>query len=267
LSRIPPPTLQADEIKQNWIKTLRYLHSTNITPFAFRKSVYHLLDNNSKREIQNLANLVYIVTNMANLPHVNTRQRFIPAHELSASPLWKLTILFEGTLMAPPSQLESRNYQKLIRQRLTLFRHGRFDELHRTAMLYRATPNYDKPTNSQRAQQIIQAANIDDWRKASKLLKEPAPAMPYTTSNLPKVQRLHPPQTPYRSQLNIPRPTQSFHKDIFNSSTDIFRKRLTDPTLILQSLRKLNKGTAAGPFADSIDFLQDVFLRRSKNPL
>jgi len=91
--------------------------------------------------------------------------------------------------------------------------------------------------------------------------------MPYTNSNLPKVQQLHPPQTPYRSQLNIPRPTQSFHKDTFNSSTDIFHtKRLTDPTLILQSLRKLNKGTSAGPFADSIDFLQDVFLRRSKTP-
>ena len=148
--------------------------------------------------------------------------------------------------MAPPSQLESRNYQKLIRQCLTLFRHGRFDELHRTAMLYQATPNYEKPSDSQRAQQITQAANIDDWRRASKLLKEPAPAMLYTTTNLPKVQRLHPTQTSYRSQLNIPRPTQSFHKEIFASSTDIFRKRLTDPTLILQSLRKLNKVTYAG---------------------
>jgi len=266
LSRLPPPAIHEEEVKQNWIKTLRYLHSTDITPFAFRKSIYHLLDNHTKREIQNLANLVYIVTNTANLPHVNTRQRFIPSHELSASPLWKLTILFEGTLMAPPSQLESRNYQKLIRQRLTLFHHGRFDELHRTAMLYRATPNYNKPTDSQRAHQIVQAANIDDWRRASNLLKEPAPAMPYTTANLPKVQSLHPPQTSFRSQLNIPRPTQSFHKDIYASSTDIFQKRLTDPTLILQSLRKLNKGTAAGPFADSIDFLQDVFLRRSKTP-
>jgi len=92
LSRLPPPAINAEEVKQNWIKTLRYLHSTNITPFAFRKSVYHLLDNNSKREIQNLANLVYIVTNTANLPHVDTRQRFIPTHELSASPLWKLTL-------------------------------------------------------------------------------------------------------------------------------------------------------------------------------
>jgi len=266
LSRFPPPALQEEEVKNNWIKTIQYLHTTDIAPFAFRKSVYHLLDNHSKREVQNIANLVYCITNMANLPHFQTRQRLVPSYETSSSPIWKLAILFEGTIMAPPSQLESRNYQKLIKHRITLFRHGRFAELHRTATLYRATPNYSKPTDPQRSIQIEKAANTDDWRRASKLLQEPAPAMPYTTENLPKVQKLHPPQTLYRPQLDIPRPTQSFHNNVYQSSNELFRKRLIDPTLILQSLRKLNKGTASGPFADSIDFLRDVFLRRSKTP-
>jgi len=266
LARFPPHILQCTEAATAWKATLRYLHNLDIIPFAFRKSLYHLIDFKTKKEIQKIAHLVYVSTTIAAMPHVNANLRSIPAHETTSTSLWKMTLLLEGTLLAPPAKHEPRNYKKLVNHRIQLFRSGQFSQLHRQAMQYKAIPSYSKPTETQRTQQIHDAANNDDWRKASKLLSEPLPAMPYTPDNLPKVQRLHPPRSSYTPTRQIPRPTTTFHRETFNSANSLYTKRLTDEFLIQKSLCKLTRGTASGPLADSIDFLRDVFLSRAKTP-
>jgi len=262
LTHFPPlPNLTAN-VPENWKTSLRYMHRLDAVPFSFRKSIYHRLDHKTKKELNSIAYKLYYSLSHALAPHEDAHDVTIPAYETSSSPLWKMALLFEGTLLAPPTSTEPRNYQKLIRQRIATFREGRFSTLHRNATSIIASPSYAQPTIDTRKDHITRAANNDNWRKASQLLKDPLPAMPYTPANLPKVLNLHPPPTAFESTTNIPKPTNRFHADIFSTSDVKFRNRLFDKHLILKTLRKLTRDTAAGPYADSTDFLRDVFLTR-----
>jgi len=246
----------------NWKATLKYMQRLDPTPFSFRKSIYHRLDYKTKKELNNLAFKLYYVLTFTLPVHEESHNLNIPSYETSSTPLWKMMILFEGTILAPPTASEPRNYQKLVRRRIETFRDGRFNSLHRNAMSIMAPPSYQTPSRETRTESIMRSANHDNWRKASQLLKDPLPAMPYTQENLPKVLALHPPPNTFTSTLNIPKPTQSFHTDTYTNAGHKFTNRLQDKHLLLKTLRKLTRDTASGPFADSTDFLRDIFLTR-----
>ena len=255
------PNLNAN-VSENWKASLRYVHRLDAIPFSFRKSIYHRLDFKTKKELNSIAFKLFYSLSYALEPHEDAHNTNIPSYETSSSPLWKMALLFEGSILAPPTSTEPRNYQKLIRRRITTFREGKFSSLHRNAMSIIATPSYDTPTPTTRSEHITRAANNDNWRKASQLLKDPLPAMPYTTENMPRVLDLHPPPNPFTSAANIPKLTPHFHQNVFTESDIKYRNRLLDKHLLLKTLRKLTRDTAAGPFADSTDFLRDVFLTR-----
>jgi len=265
LTHFPPlPSVNAN-VSENWKSSLRYMQRLDAAPFSFRKSIYHRLDYKTKKELNSIAYKLYFALSHALAPHEDAHDTTIPSYETSSSPLWKMALLFEGTILSPPTSTEPRNYQKLIRKRIATFREGRFSALHRNAISIVAPPSYASPSTETRKEHITRAANNDNWRKASQLLKDPLPAMPYTSANLPKVINLHPPPTSFNSTANIPKPTQRFHIDLFSKSDSKFRNRIFDKHLLLKTLRKLTRDTAAGPYADSTDFLRDVFLTRSQS--
>jgi len=266
LTHFPADTLNHHSAPLNWKRSLIYFHKLDVVPFTFRKSIYMNLDRKTKYEMQNLAYKIYFVTQTAILPHINARNLHHPTYETHSSPLWKITLLLEGILLAPPGLGEPRNYQKLIKQRVTQFRLGNLDHMHRLAMQYKATPSYTTPSDKRRSQQIITAANADNWRKASNLLRDPLPSVPYSASNVPKILDLHPPPCSYTPSHPPQRPTSMFHASTFHDSDDLIRTRLGNQDLLLQTLRKLARDTASGPLADSTDFVRDVFLKRSFTP-
>ena len=164
LAQLPPLPHQSEVVKAQWTKSLLYLHKLDIIPFSFRKSIYHKLDNNTKSLLKNLAYKVFYATSLSFAPHENARNLHIPPSLTLSSPMWKLSLLFEGTIMAPPSPTEpSRNYQKLIKHRLALFHEGRFMALHRNALSIIPKPSYEPMPAETRAKQLHTAANNDNW--------------------------------------------------------------------------------------------------------
>jgi len=111
LIHFPADTLNHHSAPLNWKRSLLYFDKLDVVPFTFRKSIYMSLDRKTKYEIQNLAYKIYYVTQTAILPHINARNLNHPPHETNSSPLWKLTLLLEGILLAPPGLGEPRNYQ------------------------------------------------------------------------------------------------------------------------------------------------------------
>jgi len=168
-------------------------------------------------------------------------------------------------MLAPPAPHEAKGHDTLVRNRITLFYEGKFDSLHRSAMTHLSPPRSSEPSTEDRTNQIIRAANNDDLKKASKLLQKPLPSVAYDAKFLPLIEALHPPPTTYSSNIPIPKPTSALHQSTFNESDDTMKARLTDPTLLVTSLRKLKREKSSGPFADSTDFLKDTFLVRTKS--
>jgi len=170
-------------------------------------------------------------------------------------------------MLAPTSLSEPKNHTNLIQYRITQFYLGKFESLHRSALKYLSPPRIDSPSLSDRAKQIIEAANNDDLRKATNLLQKPLPSVSYNDAFLPKIQSLHPPATNYSPLTPLPKPTSTLHQSMFNNADNTLTSRLQDETLLITTLRKLKRQKSSGPFADSTDFLKDIFLVRSKSPL
>ena len=252
--------------KQNWERSLAYIQRHDLVPFSFRKSIYNKLKYNERSLIQNLAYNFIEVLIKSHEPHVEGNTPHLEAYQTSPSPLWKILLLFEGSIMAPPSETDPRrNYQALIKRRVSQFLDGNFDKLYQNAMSHLSPPRKEAPNLEERQQRIVKAANNDDWKKASQLLNEPLPSVPFDDTYLPHIQALHPPPAPYISPQPLPRPSQSLHQSIYSTADETLRSRLCDATLTISTLRRLKKDKSSGPFADSTDLLKDIFLVRSKH--
>jgi len=117
--------------------------------------------------------------------------------------MWKLFLTFEGSMLAPAGTHEPKNYSSLLQYRITQFYLGKYEAIHKSAMQYLSPPCKDTPTLEDRSKQILEAANNDDLKKASKLLQKPLPSVPYKDQFLPKIEALHPPPGPYSSPSPI----------------------------------------------------------------
>jgi len=261
----PDPTI-INLTKANWRKSLSYFHKLDVIPFSFRRSIYNKINKSTKKDVRNMAFKLFYITSIANQPHIDSRNLNVPPQETTSSALWKMLLLFEGMMLAPPSGSEPRNYNSAVMARIKLLQRGSIDLVHQSAASFRTPPSYSIPSDESRSESIISAANSDNWRKASKLLKTPLPPIPFDADHLPQILELHPPPTPYIPPNPIQRPTSSFHTETYLSSNEAIRNRLHDDHLMLKTLRKMARDTAAGPFADSTDFLRDIFLQRSAGP-
>ena len=263
-SKFPIDPSHHQTVSKQWTDTLQYLHRLDIIPFSFRRSLYHKTPIKIRHQLQSILYKVIEVLLTSTNTHTDANSPHVPQHQSISTPIWKLFLLFEGTMLAPASPIEPRKHDILIKYRIDMFFNGKFNLLHKSAMQELSPPNTDTPTIEQRSKQIEDAANNDDWKKASKLLQEPLPSVPYSEEFLPTIQNLHPPPTSYTPTIPLPRPNPSLHSQSFSTSNDTIRARLRDETLLLSTLRRLKRNKSSGPYADSTDLLKDVFLVRSK---
>jgi len=225
LTHFPPTPASKTVVTANWGKTLKYLHQANVVPFTFRKSFYAKLDRKTKYEVNDIAYNLFYVTSIGIQPHVNSRNLNVHPSETMSSALWKMCFLFEGAMMAPPSGNEPRNFQKALNSRIDQFRNGQFNLILRSALRFTTKPSYTVPSDTKRSEGIVEAANKDNWRKASSFLKDPLPSVPYNAENLPKIMHLHPPPTTYAPTIEIQRPTREFHHEVYHKSDPSVRTK------------------------------------------
>jgi len=266
ISHFPTSEIPNPELTQNWTNTLSYLQRTSLSPFSFRRSLYFKIDIKTRLKLQNIAYKVIETIIQSHAPYTEPTSRHNQASQTTSIPIWKLFLTLEGTLLAPASSSEPKNHNNLIQYRINQFYLGKFEFLHRSAMKYLSPPRTDAPTLEDRAKQIVEAANNDDLRKATNLLQKPLPSVQYNDTYLPKIEALHPQATPYSSSPPLPKPTSSLHHSIYSNADNTLTARLHDESLLITTLRKLKRQKSSGPFADSTDFLKDIFLVKSKSP-
>ena len=258
--------IHSQQVSSNWTQTLKYLHRTDLIPFSFRRSLYYKTPIKLRQQLQNMLYKIVETLVSSHCTHIHANSPQAEPYLTSPTAFWKLLLTFEGTLLAPASPTEPKKHDTLIKHRINQFLEGKFDYLHRSALQRISPPNTNTPNLDQRKDQILKAANNDDWRKASSLLQAPLPPVSYNEEFLPKIQDLHPPPTSYTPTQPLSRPNPTLHQQAFTSSNDMVRARLHDDTLLLSTLRRLKRDKSSGPFADSTDFLKDTFLVRAKTP-
>jgi len=266
MHKFPVDPLLAPKIASNWSTSLTYLHRIDLIPFSFRRSLYYKTPIKIRQQLQNMLYKLVETLIESTCPHINANSPHSDPFNTTPNAFWKMFLIFEGTMLAPSSPNEPKKHETLIQYRMDQFIEGKFNILNKTALQKLSPPNTDTPTLDERKEQIIKAANNDDWRKASKLLQAPLPPVSYNDEYLPKIKDLHPPATNYTSSNPIARPNPTLHQHSFTSSNETIRSRLKDETLLLSTLRRLKRDKSSGPFADSTDLLKDVFLVRSKTP-
>ena len=160
-------------------------------------------------------------------------------HLTSSQPFWKLLIIFDSIILAPKATHHRLSANQLARQRLHELRHGNIQPLYQASQ--QLTPAITKalPSDLYHAAQL--AADEDNYHTAYGRVTSAMPLAAMTPEIKHCCQKLYPQPTSYQSQ----HPYTRHHS--------------TSPQVPLQqdvleaTLRRLKKGTAAGPFADLPD--------------
>jgi hypothetical protein len=262
------PTRQ-QVIQENWNNSLTWLHSLHIQePPSTRRTIYHKLTAPHKKFL--FAILHHIITwcNEAIIPFDDTGQHtrtHLPSHQTTATPFLKLLLTFESLFLTPTNS-KTQSYHQLLLHRHELLKTGRIQELYlctrpqQPTQLVRTTTSDDpEPTiptfndlQHNRAAQF--AANQDNLHSAYNRIKSVTPQVTLNPHYLSILQKLYPPKLHY--QPTHPDSTQYTTR---SRTADLSTKDMPQLTQehLLKTFRKQKRGTAPGPFADSIDLFRD----------
>ena len=243
---------QAVSCSEVWAKTLLWLSDLNPQPMPFRKSLFAALSIAHKTQILDVYILLLSAYQTASL-HSPPNDALVPK-DCSLEPFIKLLILFEGVVLAPPSNTEPSQYKDLVSSRLNEFKQGLFPLMYERAISYHTPPHPPSTTSSSFYidHSVTQAVRDSRFHSAFQGLN-PQPIAPITNDRLVSLLNMHPaphskrpPFTPYP-----------------------FIPPFTDPKPfcwdhIVTTIRSSPKGKAAGAFADSPDFLIAVADRKTK---
>lgn len=261
------PQTTIDPIRQqqtihNWNKTLTWLHSLQITPPLSRRTIYHKLTAPHKKLLFAILNHIIQWCNNSMIPFSPDSPSF-PPNQTTATPFLKLLLTFESLFLAEPKTPSKQSYHNLLLYRHELLKTGRIQELYNSTRqpLHLHTNNDDTPTlenpppifndlQHNRAAQF--AADQDNLHSAYNRIKSVTPKATLTPHYLSILKTLYPPRLAFQ-----PPPEPNNH---------VTRSRTADPNIttlqltpdhLLTTFRKQKRGTAPGPFADSIDLIRD----------
>jgi hypothetical protein len=201
--------------------------------------------------------LAQIITwnNQALLPYQEENKQVLPSYQTSPTPFLKLLFIFESLFLSHPTDQNNKatttpsiSYSQLLKQRHTLLRQGTLQQLYDgtrsptsgTLQPSTSLPIFDDLQQNKAAQY---AADNDNLQTAFNRIKSTTPQVALSPHYLNILKRHYPPQTHYNA-INT-RYTQQPH------SHQITEKQ------IIKTLQKQKRGTAPGPFADSIDLFRD----------
>jgi hypothetical protein len=205
-----------------------------------------------------------------------------PSRETTSDPLWKLLFLFQALIFCPFKENPSFTYSRCLSHRLQLFHRGDIQTLYNHAYdpdrPIRASsqadaelhnflndnldlPNSpDSPSNitvsSRNASKAQKLADLDEYSRAVKALSQNQPVASLDKPIIEHITAtLFPsPYPPHSDKANARYQTRSATRQQHQSALAVRIEPL------LKALRSAKKGTAAGPFADYIDFLRNFAL-------
>jgi hypothetical protein len=184
----------------------------------------------------------------------------IPTFQTTATPFWKLLLIFESIILSPsPLQQNQGSYSMILKQRITLFRTGNIRKLYDES---RPTPNSPTPPltppvfndlkYNKRAQQC---ADQDNLHTTFARISSITPTATLTPHYLNILKKLYPPPIQFQPPVGNTNPHNTRNKQ----ASDITPPEISQ-TSIIKTLRRLKRGTAPGPFATSTDLLKDYAL-------
>jgi hypothetical protein len=212
--------------------------------------LYHHLKPQHKPLVFGILAQIITWTNQALLPYESENPSALPSSQTTATPFLKLLFIFESVFLAPP-HTHHLSYSQLLQQRHTLFKHGTIQQLY---FQTRSTKPPSKPTpiiptfddlQQNRTAQI--AADNDNLQTAFNRIKSVTPQVSLTPHYLSILQKLYPPRISYDRPQHDTRQTKK----------PLAPLPPITPKQILKTMSKQKRGTAPGPFADSIDLFRD----------
>jgi hypothetical protein len=122
-----------------WNNSLQWLQTLHITPPTARTSLYTKLAHKQKQLFFHTLHHIVTWCNKATVPVTNTLE--LPPYQNTATPFWKLLLIFESTILAPaPKESHTVSYSTLLKQRMTLFRLGQIQKLYDQSRPTQSTP-------------------------------------------------------------------------------------------------------------------------------
>jgi hypothetical protein len=240
------------QLQDNWQHTLTWLTQLHVQPPTTRKTLYHKLKPQHKTLVFSVLSQIITWANQATLPFDSEQRITLPTSQTTATPFLKLILIFESIFLAPPTEM-NLSYSKLLQQRHTLLKQGSIQELYERT---RTTIPHTKPTPTiptfddlQYNRTAQMAADNDNLHTAYNRIRSITPQVSLSPQYLTILKKLYPTQIQYDQQPA--RQTRHTNKPKPPPPPPI------TPQQILQTLQKQKRGTAPGPFADSIDLFRD----------
>jgi hypothetical protein len=153
-----------------------------------------------------------------------------------------------------PTNQPTQSFHHLLSHRFELLKTGDLQQLYLTTRTFPDTGEPSNPTviptfDDLRHNQAAQfAADQDNLHTAFNRIKSVTPKVTLTPHYLHILRKLYPPRLPFHPP--------DIHNTRSQHITPATAQSLTDLQL-LQTLQKQKRGTAPGPFADSIDLFRD----------
>lgn len=240
-------------IRERWSLTLLWLTKLEIHPPTSRNTLYHQLHPPHKKIVFAILAQLISWTNQAMLPYDANNKTVLPACQTTATPFLKLLFMFESLFLSHPNNSQNTqkiSYGQLLQQRHTLFRQGDLQSLYEQTRQSVDTPITQQHTiplfdDLQHSRAAQHAADNDNLQTAFNRIKSVTPQVALSPHYLSLLRKLYPPQTPFPVTTTRTTNRQQTPWQPISSK------------LILKTLQKQKRGTAPGPFADSIDLFRD----------
>jgi hypothetical protein len=177
----------------------------------------------------------------------------LPTYQTTATPFLKLLLTFESLFLSPsltPNQSQ-QSFHQLLLHRHALLKAGNLQQLYMDTR----TPLHQSPKtpipifNDMQHNHAAQfAADQDNLHSAYHRIKSITPKVTLAPHYLTILQSLYPPQRQYHP------PTQ---RNTRSQTTPVTSATPLTDAQLLKTLHKQKRGTAPGPFADSVDLFRD----------
>jgi hypothetical protein len=259
-------------ILNRWNTALPWLADLHVTPPPFHESGFSRTTGTTRAAtIATYGTIIKLV--ISSTPSLSddflATSPNTPSYERSASPFWKLLLLFEALIFQPESS--SKELSRNVIRRLKLLANGHNEELHAKMM---ARPR-SKPTTR------TCKANIDEWNELcfwpidDSTFRQPnasaqnsanhdnlCAAFQKTDHSLPIALNTDSILSAMQEKLYPPRiQNNPYPKSATRRLASMPRRclLLKDEDL-LSSLHQIQTGTSPGPYADSVDLMQTFAL-------
>ena len=239
-----------DSSPTTWQGALQWLNNLNLQPPQYRTNLWRKLDYTTQQEYFSTRHHLHQWIIQAMTPYQSQDPPPAPPNwDTTSDPLWKLLLIFDMLILSPRPKRSKWGANQLTKSRLYQFRLGLLQGLHNEAMGH-TRPSVVPAQDPAAAAQL--AANDDNYHTSYARLTKALPVATITPQVKQLIQKLYPPPTPYVS---------TFH----NTRSTTYTVHLkVDQDILLRALKKLKKGTAAGPYCDLTDTLRSFALHQHK---